>query len=372
MEQKKLGFGTMRMPLLNANDQTAIDFEQVCQMVDEFLDQGFTYFDTAYMYHNYASEKMVKKALVERHDRESFTLATKLPTMMLKTKDDVERIFNEQLEKCGVEYFDYYLLHCLDTNNYKISEELDCFNFVMEKKKEGKIKHVGFSFHDKAEVLEKILSEHPEMEFVQLQINYLDWESENVQSRKCYELAVKYDMPVIVMEPVKGGTLAKLPEEAEKLLKKNAPDMSIASWAVRYAASLEKVFMVLSGMSDLSQMDNNISYMKEFKPLTKEEDQLLAKVVEIINTSIAIPCTECRYCVEGCPKNIPIPDYFKLYNQFAKFGEGSHTRGRYEHMAKDYGKADDCVACGNCERHCPQSLSIIDYMAKVAKVYDNK
>lgn len=372
MELKKLGFGTMRMPLLDPKDQTNVDIEQVCQMTDAFLEQGFTYFDTAYMYHDYASERVVKKVLTERHPRESFQLATKLPTMMLKEKEDMERIFQEQLEKCGVEYFDYYLLHCLNEANYNICNKLGCFEFVMQKKKEGKIRKIGFSFHDSAEVLERILKEHPEMEFVQLQINYLDWESENVQSRKCHELAVKYGKDIIVMEPVKGGTLAKIPDEAEKLLKAYDPENSIASWAVRYAASLPNVFMVLSGMSDYAQMMDNTSYMKEFHPLTEEEMGLLDKVVEIINTSIAVPCTGCKYCVEGCPKNIPIPDYFKLYNEYAKFGEGSRTRGRYKKLAEEHGKAEDCIECENCERHCPQNLSIIDYMRNVAKAYDKK
>ncbi len=367
---KKLGFGTMRMPLNNPKDETDVDLTQVCQMVDSFMEQGFTYFDTAYMYHNYASEKVVKKVLAERHPRESFILASKLPTMMLKEKEDMERIFQEQLDKCGVEYFDYYLLHCLNAHNYDICKKLDCFSFVQQKKAEGKIKKIGFSFHDRAEVLEQILSEHPEMEFVQLQINYLDWESENVQSRKCYELARKYDKPIIVMEPVKGGTLAKLPDQAETLMKQHAPELSIASWAVRYAASLPGVFMVLSGMSDMQQMLDNTSYMKDFKSLDTEEKKLLEKVLEIIHTSIAIPCTGCKYCVEGCPKDIPIPDYFKLYNSYAKFAEGSHTRGRYEQLTKEHGKAEDCIGCGNCERHCPQNLQIIDFMRKVSEVYD--
>lgn len=367
---KKLGFGTMRMPLKDSKDQTNVDLEQVCRMVDVFLKQGFTYFDTAYMYHDYASERIVRKTLVERHKRDSFQLATKLPTMMLKEKEDMEQIFNEQLEKCGVEYFDYYLLHCLNVANYDICKKLGCFDFVMQKKKEGKIRKIGFSFHDKADVLELILKEHPEMEFVQLQINYLDWENENVQSGKCYELAVKYGKDIIVMEPVKGGTLAKIPDQAEALLKQYAPEQSIASWAVRYAASLPNVFMVLSGMSNYEQMLDNISYMKDFVPLNQEEEALLHEAVDIIENSIAVPCTACKYCVEGCPKNIPIPDYFKLYNLYEKFREGSRTRDKYYNLAQDHGKASDCIACGNCERHCPQNLQIIDYMRKVAEVYD--
>ena len=343
MELKKLGFG---MPLADKKDQTKVDIEQVCRMVDAFLEQGFTYFDTAYMYHEYASERIVKEVLVDRHPRESFLLATKLPTMMLSKKEDMERIFNEQLEKCGVEYFDYYLLHCLDTRNYDICKKLGCFEFAMQK-------------------------EHPEVEFVQLQINYLDWENEYIQSRKCHETAVKYGKDIIVMEPVKGGMLAQIPDKAETLLKNYNAESSIASWAIRYAASLPNVFMVLSGMSSYEQMMDNLSYMKKFQPFTEEEEKLVEQAVDIINTSIAIPCTNCRYCVEGCPKNIPIPEYFKIYNQYARFKEGSRTRGRYRNLTKEYGKASECIACGNCETHCPQSLKIIDYMKEVSAVYDS-
>jgi len=372
MELKKLGFGMMRMPLTDKKDQTKVDIGQVCRMVDAFLEQGFTYFDTAYMYHDYMSERVVKEVLADRHPRESFLLATKLPTMMLDKKEDMERIFNEQLEKCGVEYFDYYLLHCLDTRNYNTCKRLGCFEFVMQKKKEGRVRKFGFSFHDKADVLEQILKEHPEVEFVQLQINYLDWENENIQSRKCYETAVKYGKDIIVMEPVKGGMLAQIPDKAEALLKEYDAGSSVASWAIRYAASLDNVFMVLSGMSSYEQMMDNLSYMKEFQPFTDKEDRLLKQVVDVIHQSIAIPCTNCRYCVEACPKNIPIPEYFKIYNQYARFKEGSRTRGRYRRLAQEYAKASECVACKNCEKHCPQSLKISDYMKEVSAVYDSR
>jgi len=241
MSQKKLGFGTMRLPITNKDDVTSVDMPQFCKMVDAFLERGFTYFDTAYMYHNFVSETMLREALVKRHPRESFTVATKLPTMMLKIKEDMERIFNEQLEKCGVEYFDYYMLHCLNAANYAIAQNFDSFSFIQQKKTEGKIKKIGFSYHDNAELLEEILSAHPEVEFVQLQLNYLDWDNMNIQSGKCYEVCVKYGKEVIVMEPVKGGTLAAVPAGAEKMLKEYAPSASPASWAVRFAASLPNV-----------------------------------------------------------------------------------------------------------------------------------
>ena len=372
-QMKKLGFGMMRLPLLNEEDKKSIDKKTVCQMVDTFMERGFTYFDTAYMYHEYESERAMKDVLVTRKDRDSYTLASKLPVMQLKEKEDMERIFNEQREKCGVEYFDYYLLHALDAEHYKTVRRLDCFGFAMQKKAEGKVKHVGFSFHDSAEVLDQILTEHPEAEFVQLQLNYLDWEDEKVQSRKCYETAVKHGKKVVVMEPVKGGTLAKLPKKAEDVLKALHPDWSAASWAIRFVASLENVMVVLSGMSTPEQMDDNTAYMKKFEPLTEKEKQvLLGEVVDSIHEAAKIPCTACRYCVEGCPMNIAIPEYFALYNdEITDKGNPEHAK-RYAELTKEHGKASDCVECGQCEGACPQHLPAITWLKKVAEVFERR
>ena len=372
-QMKKLGFGMMRLPLLNEEDKKSIDKKTVCQMVDTFMERGFTYFDTAYMYHEYESERAMKDVLVTRKDRDSYTLASKLPVMQLKEKEDMERIFNEQREKCGVEYFDYYLLHALDAEHYKTVKRLDCFGFAMQKKAEGKVKHVGFSFHDSAEVLDQILTEHPEAEFVQLQLNYLDWEDAKVKSRKCYETAVKHGKKVVVMEPVKGGTLAKLPKKAEDVLKALHPDWSAASWAIRFVASLENVMVVLSGMSTPEQMDDNTAYMKEFEPLTEKEKQvLLGEVVDSIHEAAKIPCTACRYCVEGCPMNIAIPEYFALYNdEITDKGNPEHAK-RYAELTKEHGKASDCVECGQCEGACPQHLPAITWLKKVAEVFERR
>ena len=370
---KKLGFGLMRLPRLDPNNEGSIDLEQTKQMVDTFLQRGFTYFDTAWMYCAFKSENAVKDALTSRHPRESYTLATKLHAAYIHSLDDRDAIFNTQREKTGVEYFDYYLLHDVGVEHYEIYKKYDCFAWIAEKKRQGLIKHMGFSFHDTAEVLDKILTEHPEMEFVQLQINYLDWDSEGVQSRKCYEVATKHGKPVIVMEPVKGGTLAKLPAAAETLLRQADPGASIPSWAVRFAASLPNVKMVLSGMSSTDQLLDNTGYMQDFVPLTQQEQAVIAQAVGIINASIAIPCTGCAYCTEGCPMHIAIPKYFSLYNaemQELKEKDFTSQGTYYDNLTLKFGKASDCIACGQCESVCPQHLPIIENLKRVAKQFE--
>ncbi len=369
---KKLGLGCMRLPLTDPENPARVDIAQVTQMVDLFLERGFSYFDTAYMYHGFTSENVVREVLTSRYPRDRYILTTKMPTMRLKEQGDLERIFGEQLAKCGVAYFDYYLLHNLNTMHYEIAQRLDAFAFIRQKKQAGQVRKIGFSYHDGPALLDQILTEHPYVDVVQLQINYLDWDSAGIQSRKCYEVARRHGKNIIVMEPVKGGALANVPEDVMQLFEAATPGMSAASWAIRFAASLDGVCMVLSGMSNMEQLMDNISYMENFQPMQESEREVLAQVVSRMNAATAISCTGCNYCTAGCPVKIPIPTYFSLYNtEMQSMRRGfSVQQVYYENYAKNHSKASACLECGQCERQCPQHLPVIRWLKKVAEVLE--
>lgn len=370
----ELGFGLMRLPLTDPKDQTSVDIPQVERMVDMFMDAGLNYFDTAYMYHNNTSEIAVRKALVERYPRDSYRLATKLPIMMIDSPEKAEEIFEDQLRKTGVEYFDNYLIHNICGNFLGGLEKSDAFELLKRKKAEGKIRRIGFSFHDGPELLDRILTEHPEMEFVQLQINYIDWDNPAIASRRNLEVARKHNVPVIVMEPVKGGTLARLPDNVCELFLSKEPDMSPASWAMRFVLGLQGVETVLSGMSSIEQMEDNLSYCVDPRPLDADEMDTIAEAVRMLNSRNAIPCTGCRYCMKDCPQDVQIAEYFHLYNQEMECSTRdwgwSPTKMYYGNRSNGHGKASDCVECGNCERNCPQHLDVIDLLKKVAETFE--
>ena len=363
--KKNFGFGCMRLPM--NGDQ--VDIAETTRMVDEFLAQGFNYFDTAHGYIGGKSELALKECLTSRYPREAYSLTDKLTDSYFKSEADIRPFFESQLEACGVDYFDFYLMHAQNADNFKKFKACRAYETAFALKAEGKVRHVGLSFHDRAEVLDQILTEYPQVEVVQIQFNYLDYNDVAVQSRKCYEVCRKHGKPVLVMEPVKGGSLVNLPEEAKKVLD-DLHGGSPASYAIRFAAGFPGMMMVLSGMSNLEQMKDNLSYMRDFKPLNETELAAVNKVQEIFHKMNMIPCTACRYCVEGCPKQISIPDLFAIMNT-KQLHHDWNADYYYEEVHTAPGRrASDCLKCGKCEKICPQHLPIRKLLEEVAKEFD--
>jgi predicted aldo/keto reductase-like oxidoreductase len=360
----KLGFGFMRLPRKN----DGFDYEKINKMVDTFLEQGFTYFDTAYIY--MGSEEAMRETLVKRHPREKYQIASKLPMMMLNKPEDMQPAFDTTLQRLGTDYIDFYLLHGLGKEANEKAEKLGAWDFVRDLKAKGKVRHYGFSFHDSPEALETILTAHPDAEFVQLQINYLDWESEDVQSRKIYEVARRHNKPIIIMEPVKGGMLASKGSALEKVFKAANPEASVASWAVRYATSLDGLITMLSGMNSFEQLNDNINTVKNMKVLDAKDMSVINEAVEVLKSIPRVPCTGCRYCIENCPQKINIPDLMDLYSDYLVYNTAENSEFPFKMALKGGGKPSDCIACRVCEGHCPQHIEISQILSKMVPLYE--
>ena len=363
--KKNFGFGCMRLPMKDKE----VDREEFTKMVDAFLAAGFNYFDTAHGYLEGKSEPALRECLTSRYPREEYVLTNKLTVNYFNKEEDIRPFFESQLEACGVEYFDFYLMHAQDRNNFEKYKRCRAYETAFELKKEGKVRHVGISFHDKAEILERILSTYPDIEAVQIQFNYVDYDDASVESRKCYEVCRKFAKPVIVMEPVKGGSLVNLPAGAKQILE-NLHGGSPASYAIRFAAGFDGIAMVLSGMGNMQMMEDNIGFMKDFQPLNAEEMDAIQKVCAIFRAQNIIPCTACRYCADQCPKRIPIPELFACLNAKRTFKTWNADYYYHNVHAAQGGKAGDCIRCGKCEAICPQHLPIRSLLQEVAKEFD--
>ena len=362
---KKLGFGLMRLPQKDGR----IDIRTTAALADAFLARGYTYFDTAYVYPG--SEEAFREAVTARIPREAYTVADKMAGWMLSEAFPPERMFGESLSRCGVSYFDYYLLHSLTPSRMRDYEKHRCWEFIRDRKADGTVRHIGFSFHGDPPLLRRVLSEHPETEFVQLQINYADWENTAIWSGECYAICREYGKEIVVMEPVKGGYLANLPPAAEKELRRIDPDASPASFALRFAGGLPGVAMVLSGMSSENQMSDNLKTFDGFRPLSEEEEAAVSRVKDILLTADTIACTSCRYCAKGCPAHIDIPEIFKAVNMLRTFGEHGRPHFFYDNLlGMGSGRAGECLSCGQCEDVCPQHLPIISLLREASERLD--
>lgn len=366
--KSKFGFGCMRLPLTDANDPTSIDQDLFNEMVDIYLEKGFNYFDTSYAYHNGTSETAIRKAVVERYPRESFKICDKMPTWALTCEEDNDKFVNEMLERLGIDYFDVFFIHNINGPWFKNAVNANTFEYVKKMKEDGIAKQIGFSFHDKADLLEKVLDEYGDIfDIVQLELNYLDWEDPSIEAHKCYDLCAKHGLDVYVMEPLKGGVIVNPSDEIKNDFKQFNPDKSIASMAIRFCASLEHVKIVLSGMSKMDDLLDNIDTYENFEILSDEENEFLEKMAQKLSENLAVPCSECGYCVDACPEMIPIPEYFNLYNTSKNQPESDIYRLYYDKLADEKVPADECTYCGTCLDYCTQKIDIPEELEKVCE-----
>ena len=369
--KSKFGFGCMRLPLTDENDPTSVDQELFNEMVDIYMEKGFNYFDTSYAYHNGASEAAIRKAVVERYPRESFKICDKMPTWALTSEDDNEKFVSEMLERLGIDYFDVFFIHNINTPWFKLAEAHNSFEYIKKMKEDGIAKKIGFSFHDHASLLAEVLDKYGDfLDVVQLELNYLDWEDPAIEAHKCYDLCVKHGLDVYVMEPLKGGVIVNPNDEIRNDFKQFNPDKSIASFALRFCASLEHVKIVLSGMSKMDDLTDNCNTFENFEPLTSEENEFLEKMAEKLNKSVAVACSECGYCVDACPEMIPIPEYFNLYNISTNRPESNIYRLYFDKLADQKVSADECTYCGTCLDYCTQKIDIPDELEKVCEHFE--
>ncbi|WP_406537122.1 aldo/keto reductase [Methanobrevibacter sp.] len=369
--KSKFGFGCMRLPLTNADDPTSIDQELFNEMVDIYMDKGFNYFDTSYAYHNGMSEIAIRKAVVERYPRESFKICDKMPTWALTSQEDNDKFVNEMLERLGIDYFDVFFIHNINTPWFKLAESHNSFEYIKKMKEEGTAKKIGFSFHDTSDLLEKVLDKYADiLDVVQLELNYLDWEDPAIEAHKCYDLCAKHGLDVYVMEPLKGGVIVNPSDEIKNEFKEFNPDKSIASFAIRFCASLEHVKMVLSGMSKMDDLIDNCDTYENFEVLSDEESEFLEKMAQKLAESVAVPCSECGYCVDACPEMIPIPEYFSLYNLSKNQPESNIYRLYFDKLADEKVPADECTYCGTCLDFCTQKIDIPEELEKVCEHFE--